>query len=233
MEWPKETCAGQETIPSIKKKNQDISWKERARICKCARQEIIHQLKRESERLSNCQIWTTYTSKHFLLRRVSVVHFWRQRSCHQDDYQRTRTHRVALDWCFERFNLEPKIQIKCVDIQIQLADLLTKRSFTRDECHHLLRLSIKKSFSMFSCSHFSIPSDPIGKQSAMSKRGQEATSSKGSPMAKPVNLVLRSPWSTRWNPPQDLGYRVSPGNVDEGQGTLWSENIAKHDSGFG
>ena len=47
-------------------------------------------------------------------------------------------------------------------------------------------------------------SHPIGKQSAMSKGGQEATSSDGSPMAKPkpmvpakarpVNLVLRSPW---------------------------------------
>ena len=51
----------------------------------------------------------------------------------------------------------------------------------------------------------------------------------GSPMAKPkpmvpakarpVNLVLRSPWSARENPPQDLGYPVNPGNVDEGQGS--------------
>ena len=37
-------------------------------------------------------------------------------------------------------------------------------------------------------------------------------------MARPVNLVLRSPWSARENPPQDLGYPVNPGNVDEGQG---------------
>ena len=36
--------------------------------------------------------------------------------------------------------------------------------------------------------------------------------------AKPVNLVLRSPWSARENPPQDLGYRVNQENVDEGQG---------------
>ena len=62
----------------------------------------------------------------------------------------------------------------------------------------------------------------------MSKRGQEATSSEGSPMAKPrplvpakaksVNLVLRSPWSAKENPSQDLGYPVNPGNYDEGQG---------------
>ena len=40
---------------------------------------------------------------------------------------------------------------------------------------------------MFSCSHFSdfLSDDRIGKQSAMSKRGQETTSGEGSPMAKP------------------------------------------------
>ena len=40
---------------------------------------------------------------------------------------------------------------------------------------------------MFSRSHFSdfLSDDRIGKQSAMSKRGQEATSSEGFPMAKP------------------------------------------------
>ena len=62
----------------------------------------------------------------------------------------------------------------------------------------------------------------------MSKRCQEATSSEGSPMAKPkpmilakartINLVPHSPWSARENPPQDLRYPVNPGNVDEGQG---------------
>ena len=33
--------------------------------------------------------------------------------------------------------------------------------------------------------------------------------------AKPVNLVLRSPWSAREYLPQDLGYAVNPVNVDE------------------
>ena len=68
----------------------------------------------------------------------------------------------------------------------QVADMLTKESFTRDEWNHLLPLVNIMSFSMFSCRHFSnFLSNPIGKQSAMSKRGQEATSSEGSPMAKP------------------------------------------------
>ena len=52
----------------------------------------------------------------------------------------SRTHRVALDWLFDRINLNPKIQSKHVDTNNQLADILTKGNFTRDEWNHLLRL---------------------------------------------------------------------------------------------
>ena len=38
----------------------------------------------------------------------------------------SRTHRVALDWLFDRINLDPKIQIKYMDTKNQLADILTK-----------------------------------------------------------------------------------------------------------
>ena len=40
----------------------------------------------------------------------------------------SRTHRVALDWLFDRIKLDFKIQIKYIDTQNQLADLLTKVS---------------------------------------------------------------------------------------------------------
>ena len=40
------------------------------------------------------------------------------------------THRVALDWLFDRFMLEPKISIKYVDTKNQLADILTKGSYS-------------------------------------------------------------------------------------------------------
>ena len=53
----------------------------------------------------------------------------------------SRTHRVALDWLFDRINLDPKIQIKYIDTKNQLADILTKGNFTRDEWNHLLTLS--------------------------------------------------------------------------------------------
>ena len=41
----------------------------------------------------------------------------------------SRTHRVALDWLFDRVNLDPKIQIKYIDTKNQLADILTKGKF--------------------------------------------------------------------------------------------------------
>ena len=59
----------------------------------------------------------------------------------------SRTHRVALDWLFGRISLDFKIQIKYIDTKNQLADILTKGNFTRDEWNHLL--------SLFNISHFS------------------------------------------------------------------------------
>ena len=59
----------------------------------------------------------------------------------------SRTHRVALDWLLDRINSDPKIQIRYIDTKNQLADMLTKGSFTRDEWNNLLHL--------FNISHFS------------------------------------------------------------------------------
>ena len=93
----------------------------------------------------------------------------------------SRTHRVALDWLFDRINLDPKIQITYIDPKNQLADLLTEGNFTRDEWNHLLCL--------FNISHFS----PINSFEAMSKRtqedaGEERVTAKSKPM---MNLVSR------------------------------------------
>ena len=59
----------------------------------------------------------------------------------------SRTHRVTLDWLFDRINLDPKIKIKYIDTKNQLAHMLTEGNFTRDEWNHLLCL--------FNISHFS------------------------------------------------------------------------------
>ena len=59
----------------------------------------------------------------------------------------SRTHRVALDWLFDRINLDSKkIQIRYIDTTHQLADMLTEGNFTRDELNNLLHL--------FNISHF-------------------------------------------------------------------------------
>ena len=62
----------------------------------------------------------------------------------------SRTHRVALVWLFDRINLDPKIQIKYIDTKNQLADILTKGNFTRDEWNHLLTLFKYQPFQLYS-----------------------------------------------------------------------------------
>ena len=95
----------------------------------------------------------------------------------------SRTHRVALDWLFDRINLDPKIQIKHIDTKNQLADILTKGNFTRDEWNHSLNLFNISDFSSTVCS------------AAMAKRaqqesGEERVTAKSRPM---MNLTARMP----------------------------------------
>ena len=50
----------------------------------------------------------------------------------------SRAHRVALDWLFDRIYLDLQIRVKYVDTRSQLADILTKGNFTRDEWNHFI-----------------------------------------------------------------------------------------------
>ena len=95
----------------------------------------------------------------------------------------SRTHKVALDWWFDRINLDPKIQIKYIDTKNQLADILTKGNFTRDEWNHLLCL--------LNISHFSstVCSDTRAKRSHQDS-GEERVTAKSRPM---MNLIARTP----------------------------------------
>ena len=72
----------------------------------------------------------------------------------------SRTHRAALDWLFDKIHLDPKIQIR-FDTKHQLADMLTKGNFKRDEWNNLIHLfnishfsstCCTKNFSLISCS---------------------------------------------------------------------------------
>ena len=95
----------------------------------------------------------------------------------------SRTHRVALDWLFDRINLVSKIQIKYIDTKNQLADILTKGNFTRDEWNHWLCL--------FNISHFSstVFYDTMAKR-AQQDSGEERVTAKSRPM---MNLIARTP----------------------------------------
>ena len=86
-----------------------------------------------------------------------------------------RTQRVALDWLFDRINLDTKIQIKYIDTKNQLADILTKGNFARDERNHLLCL--------FNISHFSstVCSDTVAKRSQQDS-GEERVTAKSRPV---------------------------------------------------
>ena len=93
----------------------------------------------------------------------------------------SRTHKVAFSWLFDRMNLDPKIQIKYIDTNIQIVDMLTKRNVTRDEWNHLLCLFNMSNFSFTNCSE------------VMSKRTQDdAGEARVTANSKPMmNLVSR------------------------------------------
>ena len=96
----------------------------------------------------------------------------------------SRTHRVALDWLFDRINLDPKIPIKYVDTKNQLADMLTRGSFTRDEWDHLLRLLNISNFSSLRCTrNFSLIScNTVPKKEFRNKKEGERVVSKSRPV---------------------------------------------------
>ena len=110
----------------------------------------------------------------------------------------SRTHRVALDWLFDRINLDSKIQIKYIDTKKQLADMLTKGNFTRDEWNHLLCLFNVSHFSSTYCSE------------AMVKRvqqdsGEERVTAKSRPM---MSLIARAPSTLSFSASESRGRRA-------------------------
>ena len=98
------------------------------------------------------------THQHtFFSRWISVVHLWRQRSRDQNDNKRTKPNdgtRVkdpqSCPWLVvwqNQFGTQ-KSKSSIVNTKNQLADILTKGSFSREEWNHLLCLFRKMNFSM-------------------------------------------------------------------------------------
>ena len=138
----------------------------------------------------------------------------------------SRTHRVALDWLFDRINLDPKIQIKYIDTKNQLADILTKGNFTRDEWNHLLTL--------FNISHLS----STACTAAMAKRaqqgsGEERVTAKSRPMmnltARSLRSCLLQPHQTRGGPRMDNKILENVFQMTIELGNLWNrQDQIKH-----
>ena len=82
----------------------------------------------------------------------------------------SRTRRVALDWLFDRINLDSRIQIRYIDTKHQLADILTKGILTCDEWNNLLHLLNISHFSSTCCAEIS---SLISCPNTMAKRMQE------------------------------------------------------------
>ena len=128
----------------------------------------------------------------------------------------SRTHRVALDWLFDRINLDTKIHIKYIDTKNQLADILNKGNFTRDEWNHLLTL--------FNISHFSSPACIA----AMAKRaqqesGEERATANSRPM---MNLTARTP-SAVSSSASSNSVRTSYGYQDPGRSVASDDRTGK------
>ena len=125
----------------------------------------------------------------------------------------SRTHRVALDWLFDRIILDPKIQIKYNDTKNQLADILTKGNFTRDEWNHLLCL--------FNISHFSstVFFETMAKRSQHDS-GEERVTAKSRPM---MSLIARVPSNV------SSSTSVSPGKRSHGNQNPWSTIAEKEE----
>ena len=109
----------------------------------------------------------------------------------------------------------PKSKSNTFDTKNQLADILTKGSFTRDEWNHLLCL--------FNISHFS----PTVSSAAMAKRsqqdsGEERVTAKSKLV---MNLIARTPWFV------SSSTSVSPGKRYYGKQDPWSSVVAEDRSG--
>ena len=95
----------------------------------------------------------------------------------------SRTQRVALDWLFDRINLDSKIQINYIDTKNQLANMLTKGNFTRDEWNHILCLFDISRFSSANCSE-------VMSKRTQKESGEESVTAKSRPM---MSLIARAP----------------------------------------
>ena len=128
----------------------------------------------------------------------------------------SRTHRVALDWLFERIHLDPKIQTRCIDTKHQLADVLAKGNITRDEWNNLLHLFNISQFSSLCCGQ---NSSLTSCSKTMAKRMQEQKEEdRIVATSKPTAMNLTSTVSTSFSSVNHPIASKSPGMLKASTG---------------
>ena len=127
----------------------------------------------------------------------------------------SRTHRVALDWFFDGINFYPKIKIKYIDTQNQLADILTK------EISHVMRGIICCACSISAISVLQFALKQWRKNQEDSREGR--VTAKSRPM---ISLIARVPSNV------SSSTSVSPAKRSYGNQNPWS-TIAEKEEGSG
>ena len=100
---------------------------------------------------------------------------------------------VALDWLFDRINLDSKIQTKYIYTKHKLADVLTKRNFTRDEWNnllHLINISHFKLSLLLSEFQRDLLHGNDGEKDARTKRTRSVAKSKSTAMKVKADVEL-------------------------------------------
>ena len=120
---------------------------------------------------------------------------------------------MALDWLCDRMSLDSQNQIKYIDTKNQLADMLTKGNFTRDEWNHLLCLFNISHFSSTVCSE------------AMAKRvQQDPGEERVTVMSRPMMSLIARASSTLSSSASE-----SPGKKSHESQSPWSAKAEKND----
>ena len=103
----------------------------------------------------------------------------------------SRAHRLALDWLFDKINVDPKIQIRYIYTIHQLADVLAKSNFARDEWNNLLHLFNTSNFSSTWCTkNFSLISCSTMAKRIQNQKEEERVVSKSRPAVMNMSLFF-------------------------------------------
>ena len=194
-------------------------------------------MKRASERLSKCQLWIPYPPTHNLLK-ASLMHILKTRKLSsrwlsKDEVQQWDTcpepTELRLIGCSTESTWNRRSKS---NMWTPKTNSLTwfhawrvepSSSFVQ---HHEFLDVLLQSFQQFSFWSDRNAERCVKERSRSDFQWRFNDGETKTPMVpaktRPVNLVWRSPWSARENPPQDLGYPVDTVDADEGQGSQTS-----------